>query len=441
MLTAASLSSVDMTCANSRPQRKPRLLLLAHFFPPAGAIASVRTWNAAKRLARANWDVTVVTPHPSIWRYAENAASIDALVKHERIRRILTGHGWRCLMPELNGPDRGVARLAGGLCRMTARRFDVDKGIGWIKAAEQACAGLRAEDVDIILASGPPFAGFSLARRLADRLGRPYVLDYRDPWTEGNGRDVRVDRPAAHRLEARLLESCAAVTTVSQSKAQALDRDFRVGDKVRVVTNGYDPEELGGVQPHDFGHFAIVYAGIFYPPKRVISPIMAAVKRLGEIGSKKDFCFHYYGDYESHVREEAERFGVTQKVVLHGRVPRSQALSAERGAGAAVVITSVFDQAPLRDKGIVPGKIFELVGLNAPTLLISPPGSDAETILKSAGLGQAFQGGDVEGIARFLSDLMSGRIGRSKNTDQYSWDNVGIRLDRVLREVLNTIEC
>jgi glycosyltransferase involved in cell wall biosynthesis len=439
MLTETSPSSVDTGSSGSGRNKKPRLLFLTYWFPPASAIASVRSWNAAKCLARAGWDVTVVTPHPSVWKHIERLEATEAGLKREGIQRILTGHRWRCLMPSLlSYPNGGLAWLTGGVCRKVAQRLEVDIGVGWIKAAEQACSGLRGEDVDMILASGPPFAAFSLAKRLADRLGRPYVLDYRDPWTEGNGRDVRVDKPAAHRREARLLENCAAVITVSQSKAQALDRDFRVGDKVRVVTNGYDPEELCGVEPFEFGHFAIVYAGIFYPPKRAISPIMAALQRLNETGRKKKFYFHYYGDHDLHVREEAKRFGVTERVVLHGRVSRMEALAAVRGAGVAVVITSVLDKAPLRDKGIVPGKIFEPLGLNTPTLLISPSGSDAESILESSGLGRAFPGSDIAGIARFLSDLMSGAIDPAKNADQYSWDKVGLRLDCVLRDILES---
>ena len=40
-----------------------------------------------------------------------------------------------------------------------------------------------------------------------------------------------------------------------------------------------------------------------------------------------------------------------------------------RGAGLAVVITSVNEPASLEDKGIVPAKIFEAIGLGTPTLL------------------------------------------------------------------------
>jgi hypothetical protein len=80
--------------------------------------------------------------------------------------------------------NEGLGWLIGGVCRKVARQLAIDDGIGWVKPAEQACSGLRKEDVDIILVSGPLFAAFGLARRVSDRLWRPYVLDYRDPKTE-----------------------------------------------------------------------------------------------------------------------------------------------------------------------------------------------------------------------------------------------------------------
>src|SRR5262249_48201560 len=158
------------------------------------------------------WDVTVVTPDPSLWRYADGPEKVLAQLQDEGIRCIWTGHRWRCLSPDhLKCWNNGLGWVAGGVCRKIARHFNFDSEVGWIKAAEQCCAKLRPADVDVILASGPPFAAFSLAKRLADRLGRPYVLDYRDTWTV----DPHSDRPArlsTIRKEARLVAASRSVT-------------------------------------------------------------------------------------------------------------------------------------------------------------------------------------------------------------------------------------
>jgi glycosyltransferase involved in cell wall biosynthesis len=415
---------------------KLRLLFLAYYFPPVRAIACVRTWNVTKYLAKLGWDITIVTPCPSVWKHVDTPKDTDLYhLNLEGSRLILTDHQWRCLMPEeLNCWNQGLGWLSGGVCRKIARALGIDRGIGWIKQTERACSTLAAKDVDVIFASGPPFVTFRLAKRLSDRLGRPYVLDYRDLWT-GNPHAPHPARPATVKEEARLLAGCEAVTVVSRSLGHAMDQLIDLKFKLQVITNGYDPDELADIKPYDFGHFAIVYTGSFYPPKRVITPVMAALQRLKGTpnGTKSEWYFHYYGTHESHVREEARRFGMLERVVLHGSVPRLEALSAVRGASMAVVITSVAEEASLEDRGIVTGKVFEALGLRVPILLIAPPHSDIEAVAATTALARCFSGSDTDGMVSFLLDAMRGRVYEPRNFEAYTWPNIAKRLDTVLR--------
>ena len=146
--------------------------------------------------------------------------------------------------------------------------------------------------------------------------------------------------------------------------------------------------------------------------------------------------FHYYGRHGVHVREEAERFGVTDKVIVHELVPRATALEAVKGAGVAVVITSVADNATLEDNGMVTGKIFEAIGLGTPVLVIAPDGSDANVVAETTGLGRRYPANDVDGIASFLSDLTNGKSLGPKDTAAYAWGNLVSTLDGVLRDAI-----
>lgn len=420
--------------------RRPRLLFLARSFPPARRSSCTRTWNMAKYLARLGWDVTVVTPEPSVWRQIDNPEEIEVRLRKEGIKRILSDHRWRYLEAHLlNCHNEGLGWLVGGICRMVARRLGIDNAVGWRIAAEEACSTLSKGDADLILATALPVSAFRLAKKLSDRLGCPYVMDYRDPWTQNPHREAAAPSKLVQE-EKRLLAGSAAVTIVSPSWGEVLDRQHGVDSKLHVITNGYDPEDLSQVEPAQFGHFAIVYAGVLYPPKRVITPVMRAIKRLKEnsAGRANECYFHYYGAHQEHVVEEAKRAGVSEHVVLHGQVSRAEAFSAVKGANVAVVITTVLDEASKEEQGIVTGKIFEAVGLGAPILLICPSGSDAESVVRETGLGQAFRGNDVDGIADFLQDLIAGPAVRSEKVAEYSWVNIGQRLDQILRGVLDT---
>jgi glycosyltransferase involved in cell wall biosynthesis len=310
----------------------------------------------------------------------------------------------------------------------------MDNAVGWISSAERACEMLNARDVDVVLASGPAFSAFSAAQRLGRRLRCPYVLDYRDLWSRNLHRPV----PAAVRTEASLLAGSAAVTTVSPSWRTVLDQDFGVRAKSHVVSNGYDPESLADVRPQKFDHFAIVYTGTLWPPKRPITPLMAALTRLEQIANDRQKCwmFHYYGRSEQHVREEAERFGISRRVVVHGEVTRGMALSAVKGCGVAVVITSVADAAERADNGMVTGKIFETVGLGTPILLIAPTTSDANAVIQTAGVGQGIPANDTDGIALFLRGLMDGTVPPVKDPAAYSWASIVGVLSSILHGVI-----
>jgi len=418
---------------------RPKLLFLAYFFPPVNASACVRTWNIAKHLSRLGWDVTVVTPEASVWRRAEHSEEVDSQLRAEGIHRITTGHRWRFLRPEYLACSRQNIRwLIGGGFRRIAGGLGVDKAIGWIREAEAACRRIPRKEVDLVLATGTPFITFRLAKRLAVNFRCPYVLDYRDPWT-GNPHADRPPSRSAFRAETKLLAQCAAATIVSPSWALEMDRSFSLGTKLHVVSNGYDPEDLIDVTPYRFDHFAIVYTGTFYPPKRVVTPVMAALKRVTEMKDGEaaaNWYFHYYGPHEKHFMEVAKSFALTDRVVSHGVVSRAEALSAVCGAGVAVVITSVSEDGGLPDKGIVTGKIFETLGLNTPVLLVAPSASDAERVVSTTGLGRVFTGNDIDGMASFLKDLMHGRTPVLKQPQAYAWENIIKELNTILRDAV-----
>jgi glycosyltransferase involved in cell wall biosynthesis len=417
--------------------RRPKLLFLACPFPPLRAVACVRTWNIAKHLARLGWEVTVVTPHSSIYRNPDKSLKLDVEVEKEGIKRIFTEHRWRFLRPQsLICWDRGLGWILGGCCRRVAQWLQVDKGVGWVKAAESACASLTPDDVDVILVTGSPFSSFKLAKRLSDRIQRPYVLDYRDPWTEKTHTLTRA-RLRVIKEEKRLLADCAAALIVSHSWAKRMDDRFGIGAKVHVITNGYDAEEMATIKPHDFGHFAIVYTGSLYPPKRVITPLMAALKGVKEITQRnsREWRFHYYGKQENHVREEAGKYGVLDRVVLHGKVPRAEALSAVRGAAIAVVITSIEDRITDRIAGMIPAKLFEILGLQTAALIVGPPGGDIDAIADTTSQAHRFEASDLDGMKSFILRAMSSGVSESTNTKCYAWDILIEKVNDILREV------
>jgi glycosyltransferase involved in cell wall biosynthesis len=402
-----------------KKSRKHKLLFLAHPFPPAHTIGAVRTWNIAKYLSRLGWEVTVVTPRPELRARIDDPDGVAANIERERIKTIFTDHDYRFLYSSALRTSRNIFRRAArAAAQVVARKLHLDSASGWIRPVMRSCAHLRPDDVDVILATGGPYSSFEIASRLARRLNRPYVMDYRDPWTWPH-------RPAPTRVvgkERALLHGAAAAITVSASWTKLLADRFDLGSRVHTITNGYDPEDMAKVAPKRFDHFAIIYAGTFYPPRRVVTPLMLALEKLKDHPVR--WSLHYYGLHQDHVAEEAGKLGLTSRVVIHGYVPRRESMAAMRGASVAVTISSDND-------GSIPAKLFELIALGAPILFIGPPQGDAAAICKETG-GAVFGSGDTEGIASFLASLMDGRKLQLRYGETYSWPVLARKFERVL---------
>lgn len=417
-------------------KRRPRLLYLSYPFRPAQAIACVRTWNTAKHLSSLGWDVTVVTPHPSLWRYPEDLEKTEAKLQSAGLRRISTGCAWSMLAPsELRWHEGRLAWILGGVSRRVAQFFELESQIGWLYSVKRACAHLKPGDVDIILATAKPNITFRIARWLGRRLNRPFVLDYRDPWT-GDPHVNQDIAPRHRREEAQLLEDSAAVTVVSPSWAELIGSTFGVRDKVQVISNGYDPDMFVGIQPKHFDHFAIVYAGTLYPPKRVLDPVLQAFRAFITQHPDLPMKFHYYGNYKESVEESARRIGVTDQVISHGMVSRSEALSAQKGAGLVIVVATVEDDGSLSENGMVTGKIFDCIALSRPALVVAPRGSDLYTVTDTTGGACCFTGSDVDGMASFMAEVAKGYIPQFRNPTAYHWANISKKLDSLLRSLL-----
>lgn len=409
-----------------------QLLYLAHPFPPRGAIAGVRTGSTAKYLARLGWLVRVVTPDPLVMPSRTPRRQLPKPLD-EGIEILFTGHVGKWLLPAWPVSTVGGRLLS--IVRKAAGAFQIDRSIGWIPSTMMACRHLRPDDVDVILATGGPFSSFSLAERLSRRLGRPFVIDYRDFWT-ASPYMRRLPLGRVLNKERALLNASAAVTVVGPSMASTLQRRFDLACTPYVISNGYDPEELAAVRPTSFGHKAIVYAGRFYPPLGVITPVfraMAVLLRGANARSMNNWRFHYYGRDNDLVRAAAHECAVSNYVELHGVVTRHEAIAAVAGAAADVVITSVSSDGSDSEAGIVTGKVFEAIGLGVPVLLIAPFGNDARVVVGKSPYSRCFVGGDTDGIAGFLREVIEHEIPRARPVESYAWPRIAKQLDAVLR--------
>ncbi len=422
--------------------KKPSLLLLTRAFPPSNEIGSYRPYYMAKNLVKLGWKVTVLTVDPNLCRNVENMEDWDKTLDEEGIERILTGHSFRGLNEGfLKTSESPFSRLVDKGFRFTARQLGIDRAAGWYKPAVTAFIESGNKDVDVILATAPSFTSFSVAEALAKYLTKPYVLDYRDPWS-GNVSSVKIDEQSGiGRKEKRLLDGAAAVLVIANAFKEHMDKNAGISEKSHVITNGFDSKSLENISPEKYDHFSIVYTGGFYPPKRSITPFLEALKKLDQRKERisEKIKFHYYGRQSGHVIEEAKKTGTDNFVVDHGPVGREEALSAVAGADLALVITTIYDAPTLGDRLIVTGKLFEPMGLDTKILLISPEENEASIILKDSSSGESFPSWEMDEISSFIYKQYKQKSELVENINRlkYSWPVLSEKLDKILRNLID----
>jgi len=440
-------SEAVLSAPETRNVIKRRLLVISFHYPPDGSIGGQRWAGLSKYLARAGWEVHVVTASAP-----KGYAMPSGVHRHFRPRR-RTLNEWYRARVSARAADAGSdgaslpqsgKRPGGRLTRalILARRIAgsaaglPDQGRGWIiRASGAALSLMRSREFDCVISSGPPHSAHFAA--LIATLGRrtEFWIDMRDPWStthEMNSvadRFVRAERYVLHKLE-RMVFPRASKVLVNTSEFAAMLRETQPDLNVLHFPNGVDtellpPRDLSAVRPGSIAYVGTLYAG------RDLSSILVAMRSVAEEseGSRSALTLNVAGPLESPHRErmhsQIEASGLADAVKVLGVLPRDSALQLLSRSHLALVLAQ--DQ-PM----CVPAKLYESVGLGIPTLVIAERDSAAAREARRIGAFTA-ESHDVNAIKGVLADLASGRIPMKIDpTTPISYEALAVRMDRLL---------
>lgn len=403
--------------------RPPHVLVIAYDFPPHAAIGTMRTLRVVRRLHAAGWRVTVLTSDPA--SYLPTTPKDDALLAHVppdvRVLRAGSIRWWDGAMEGLKGAARGGRPLPAGVAsatsktsppsatstgaprrgglRLLAQAKDVidaalsipDREIGWLVPA--VWKGLR--DVvrtgrpDIIYSSAPPWTGQLVALGMTRLLRRPWVADFRDPWSRApwRGDRYRFAMRAAAVLERRVVRATDGIVFVAEGNRDDFAAHYGgdVATKFHVVPNGCDPAEFDALErparngdaPHVMLHAGSLYAG------RTPVPVFKALARALDTGSidRTRFRLQFLGinAVAGDLPRICSELGLADVVEFLPRVPRSESLKAMVTASSLLLLQPGHTVS-------VPGKVYEYLAAGRPIFALAEEGETAEVVRRS-GLG------------------------------------------------------
>lgn len=388
-------------------------LFVAFHYPPDGSSSGVlRTLKYTRYLADHGWRVTVVAPDPSAYESIDTEMSKQVPYS----ARVIRTRYWNS------------KRHFGIRGRYSALSALPDVWIGWFPWA--VAAGVRAasaDPVDLIYSTSPPATAHLIAKQLAKRLGKPYVIDLRDPWfeepAEPGAPSGALYRSIDRWLERKAIESSAHVVTTTDAVRDALIARYPqlAPECLSVIPNGYDEADF----VHQFGagnargdRFVIVHAGSINPCFRDPVPILRAIRSAADSGwlDPERMCLRFLGGgpYAASTRlaDAVAETGLQGCVQFVPRLPYLETLEELARADVLLLLQASDDTCAL-----VPAKLYEYLRMRKPLLALVLPGETTRLLEKTGG-GVAVDPADhallVTELARLYRAWRDGTLNRAQ---------------------------
>jgi glycosyltransferase involved in cell wall biosynthesis len=339
------------------------LVLVAYAFPPENASGAARPFRFCRYLPEFGISPLVITASPQDGERPDIAFVRD--FPREFPRRNWSWHLERIIRKLL---------LPGEL------------GLTWSRAAAARARALVCElPRAAVFSTSPPLSTHLAALRLKRKLGIPWIADFRDPLHPSDERPAwRLDVHSM--LQAILFEKADAIIANTDVICEQWGARYpRHRDKLHVIWNGFDPEDVVSALPiperkfKHLAHLGELYAGRHPGPildsiQRLISAgaVARGALRLSLIGTSSDAAIP-----NMDVLRNLVAAGIVEYVPT--LIPRDAARLVARQADALVLLQPQSDVQ-------VPAKLFEYIRIGRPVLAFIRRGSPAERILGRSGI-------------------------------------------------------
>ncbi len=411
------------------------LLLIAYYFPPSGGPGVQRVLKHVKYLPDFGWNPIVFTVENGQFPARDESLlkQIPDKVKVYRskiyepysVYRKFTGRKKGAIdvnVIKKEGQKSSLKEKVAELIRATF--FIPDARAGWLFTAGKALKKIRKEtEIDAIYSSSPPYTCSLIARNLKRTTGLPWVAGFRDPWRGFISAPKRWFLPEIIdiNLERSVFTEANAVECAWKGIVKdALGKYPRLNKrKFHHIPNGYDSDEFPEVEKKRNEKFTITYTGSLYGRRNPASFFEALEKLIsrGELEPRK-LKLRFVGRFGSEVQEMFDAASFKDSIELVSYVPHKESLKYLLQSDALLLIV---DEAKESEE-IVPGKVYEYVGVMRPIIAIAPQESAIADLMRETGSGEVAHQSEIEKTAKIVGRLykewLSGEIDFQPNYDK-----------------------
>lgn len=376
-----------------------KVLIINYSFPPLNNIAARRFSEMIPFFKEQGWEPYVLT--------TESSGDLPLNIPSKNIIRLGDHPQGATLRQQKTKP--GVLARARRTLGLTFRSFDSTYK-NWYKKIindGDTLERLHSLRLDFIIASYGPCAAYYIGSKLSDELKVPWAVDFRD--LGALHKDIKIKKPSfIYSLdkwnEKRKTNTASFLTTVSNALADELA--FNYNKETYVIYNGWSDYK----NSNDFNKSLILeqekpyiyYAGRFYQHQ------MDAIFLLLEALKDNDYSFVARSlgpDYlEEKILNHAKSIGVLSQVKILPPEKSAIVLKEQKNASINLVVEDL-DKKHRFKKGVLTGKLMQLLTYQAPVLAIARDDSEIGLILSNANKGILTS--TKEGVTAFLDKVQS----------------------------------
>ena len=381
-----------------------KVLIITYYWPPAGGSGVQRWLKFSKYLPKYNWQPIIYTPENPYFEVKDQALLNDIPAE----AKIWKSPIWEpyALKDKLFGKG-SESQSAGVITNKKSLKnkllnwvrgnvFIPDPKIYWVRPSVKVLLKkILEEDIHHIITTGPPHSMHLIGLGLKKAMPNlKWIADFRDPWSEldlFNEFQLNNSSMKKHKdLEREVLQTADVTLTVSETWVKDLKR--LGGDRVELITNGYDADDFE-LKPKINDKFIIGHYGLLNHlrnPKNLWKSLNSLCDENTEFNNKLEI--HLSGNIDGEVLAEIESYSCLKaKVKQLGYLSHAQVL--EQYNQADVLLLLLFNSKS--GIGNYPGKIFEYFAAQKPILAFGPIISDAERLIKNTNTGKYFSYDDT----------------------------------------------
>jgi len=254
--------------------------------------------------------------------------------------------------------------------------------------------------LDAIWATAPDFPPLRIGRDLSERLGVPWIADFRDIAEQEQGVAagwrVRLLRLRANLRWKMLIRTATWLTSVSSFHCRILKA--KTGRPCELIYNGYDADKFHHIEPVRTGRFRIVYMGRILS-KSLQNPCLLfealdALLSDGRIDSNHIEIF-FYATEAKILHAIAGRFRSWELCRIYDRIDYKDVPEFLHNASVLLLLSEH------ERRGVLTTKLFEYLAMERPILCVrTEPESEIAAIVHEANAGYA--GDNLESVKAFL---------------------------------------